>query len=532
MTQVLNAVGALFLVMALSRGKAAVVAPVTNALAPVLTIVLSLAVYQTLPNVWGAIGIVLALVGSTLMVYSDEKSGEDTEAPGVRPAPPRRTPRPYPGPDPHGAAGRPGPLPSWPPPSGVRHTHEEEPSMSLVSTRDLVAEAAADRRAVAAFNVITLEYAEAITEGAAVAGVPVILQISENAVRFHGGRVEPIARAAAEVGPGRRHRRRAAPGPRHGHGAAAPGGGCGVLLGDVRRRGPAVRREPRRDARRERVGARRRTVARSRTRLRGRQARRAGERTRRRGAHRPGGGRALRGGHRCRRAGRNAAPFWTDPGHYRDLVRRATEAGFSCTSHAVADGAVRSALDAYKAAGPPRRGMHRVEHIETLLDDDLPRFAELGVAASMQPLHMDGVDRAEPSAWLDGLAPGRRERGWRSADIARTGAVLALGSDWMVADYDPRVGMGWARLRRKPGVAGRTPYLPEQALSPARTLAGYTTCPAAITGDGDRAGRLAPGRNADITVLGANPLEAPPDELPDVPVPLTVVDGAIVHRAP
>ncbi len=230
--------------------------------------------------------------------------------------------------------------------------------------------------------------------------------------------------------------------------------------------------------------------------------------------------------------GVNAAPFWANPGHYRDLVRRATEAGFSCTSHAVADGAVRSALDAYEAAGRPRRGMHRVEHIETLLDDDLPRFAELGVAASMQPLHMDGVDRAEPCAWLDGLAPGRRERGWRSADIARTGAVLALGSDWMVADYDPRVGMGWARLRRKPGAAGRTPYLPEQALSPARTLAGYTTCPAAITGDGGSAGRLAPGRNADITVLGANPLEAPPDELPDVPVRLTVVDGAIVYRAP
>lgn len=75
-TQLLNAVGALFLVMALSRGKASVVAPVTNALAPVLTIGLSLLVYQTLPSVFGALGIVLALVGSTLMVRSDEKRGE------------------------------------------------------------------------------------------------------------------------------------------------------------------------------------------------------------------------------------------------------------------------------------------------------------------------------------------------------------------------------------------------------------------------------------------------------------------------
>lgn len=75
-TQILNAIGALFLVMALSRGKATIVAPTTNALAPALTIVISLIAYQTLPTPYGAVGIVLALVGSTLMVYSDEKRGE------------------------------------------------------------------------------------------------------------------------------------------------------------------------------------------------------------------------------------------------------------------------------------------------------------------------------------------------------------------------------------------------------------------------------------------------------------------------
>ena len=78
-TQVLNAVGALFLVMALSRGKAVIVAPCTNALAPVLTIVLSLLFAATLPTLYSTIGIVLALVGSTLMVYSEEKQA----APGT-----------------------------------------------------------------------------------------------------------------------------------------------------------------------------------------------------------------------------------------------------------------------------------------------------------------------------------------------------------------------------------------------------------------------------------------------------------------
>lgn len=83
-TQLLNAIGALFLVMALSRGKASIVAPVTNALAPVLTILVSLTIYQTLPTVYGGIGIVLALIGSTLMVYGDEKRGEVGDAEKAR----------------------------------------------------------------------------------------------------------------------------------------------------------------------------------------------------------------------------------------------------------------------------------------------------------------------------------------------------------------------------------------------------------------------------------------------------------------
>ncbi len=75
-TQLLNSVGALFLVMAMSRGKASIVAPVTNALAPVLTVVLSLLLFGSAPTVFQIAGIVLALAGSTLMVYRAEKSTE------------------------------------------------------------------------------------------------------------------------------------------------------------------------------------------------------------------------------------------------------------------------------------------------------------------------------------------------------------------------------------------------------------------------------------------------------------------------
>ncbi len=87
-TQVLNAIGALFLLMALARGKASIVAPpTTNALAPpALTVIISLVAYQTLPTPYGAIGIVLALVGSTLMVYADERRGEAPTAAVLEPS--------------------------------------------------------------------------------------------------------------------------------------------------------------------------------------------------------------------------------------------------------------------------------------------------------------------------------------------------------------------------------------------------------------------------------------------------------------
>ena len=100
-----------------------------------------------------------------------------------------------------------------------------------------------------------------------------------------------------------------------------------------------------------------------------------------------------------------------------------------------------------------------------------------------------------------------------------------------MADFDPRVGLAWAQLRRRPGRPDHVPYLPAQALDAETALRGYTTAAARVAGDEDVCGRLRPGLRADVTVLGADPLAVAPDDLPDVPVALTVVDGDVVFAA-
>jgi predicted amidohydrolase YtcJ len=107
--------------------------------------------------------------------------------------------------------------------------------------------------------------------------------------------------------------------------------------------------------------------------------------------------------------------------------------------------------------------------------------------------------------------------------------VVALGSDWPVARFDPREGMAAARLRRPPGEPDRRPY-DDQALDGLQALGGYTIGAAVTGGDGGRLGRLAPGYAADVTVMAIDPVQADPDELVSVPVVVTVVDGEVVFR--
>ena len=137
----------------------------------------------------------------------------------------------------------------------------------------------------------------------------------------------------------------------------------------------------------------------------------------------------------------------------------------------------------------------------------------------MQPLHAVGLDEPGPFTWRDNLQPAQVANGFRWADIRRSGAILSLGSDWPVVSADPRLGLAWARLRRAPGRPERTPFLPDQALSAIEALEGYTTEAARVVGEEHLGGRIAPGLRADLTGLGADPVDCPARRAPRRPRP-------------
>jgi predicted amidohydrolase YtcJ len=225
--------------------------------------------------------------------------------------------------------------------------------------------------------------------------------------------------------------------------------------------------------------------------------------------------------------GDGMSPFWPDPARYRQAVRYFAERGFQCVTHACGDRAVHEALNAYREAGAAPGVRHRIEHIETLQADDLPRFAAENVIASMQVQHMMEFTADRQDNWSRRLGAERCDRAFPTRSLLESGAHVTLGSDWPVARFDPREGMAATRLRRTPGERHRGPY-DDQALDALQTLHGYTSAGAATVG-WDKLGALRPGMWADVTVLAEDPVDCDADALLDTAVLLTVVDGEIVH---
>ena len=223
--------------------------------------------------------------------------------------------------------------------------------------------------------------------------------------------------------------------------------------------------------------------------------------------------------------GKGREALWPDLDHFRTVVWMAAQAGFAVATHAIGDRAVSFVLDAYRAVGAPTRVRHRLEHLKLTRPRDIRRAAEFGVVCGMQPLLMDRTVRDGAVSLTRLLGADRVGRLHRTRELIDAGAVIALGSDWPVAPFSPLLGMAWARLRRPPGEPDIPPVGADQCLTADEALAGYTIVAAIAEGATAEAGRLMPGMRADLTVLGADPVETGADELIEVPVLGTVVGG-------
>jgi len=234
--------------------------------------------------------------------------------------------------------------------------------------------------------------------------------------------------------------------------------------------------------------------------------------------------------HEADSRGDGGTSFWPDWGRYAEVVRAYHDAGMLIATHAVGDYAVSRVLDVY-ATLPARDGLppHSIEHLEVLADEDVEQLGGSGVTASMQPLHMQWRAPDHSDTWAARLGEGRDATGFRVRSVLDAGARLVLGSDWPVAQYDPRIGMAWARGRRTPGDASAHVFEPEERLSGEEALLAYTLWPAQARGHRDR-GVLAPGAVGDLTVWASDPVAASPDELPDLPIRMTVVEGRVVFE--
>jgi predicted amidohydrolase YtcJ len=204
-----------------------------------------------------------------------------------------------------------------------------------------------------------------------------------------------------------------------------------------------------------------------------------------------------------------------------EIVVRAARLGWPVGVHAIGDRANRNALDAFERTREewaPRGLRQRVEHAQCLSAEDVPRFAELEVACSVQfshaPSDRDLADRLWPDA----------EGAYAFRSLLESGALLANGSDAPIEELDPLAGIR-AGVRRT--IDGRDAWRPAEALTVQQALEATCVAPARLSGDDRRRGKLIPGYLADLVVLDRDPF----DDL-DAEVVATMVGGRWVHNAP
>ncbi|MFB7115716.1 amidohydrolase [Streptomyces sp. NPDC056190] len=232
----------------------------------------------------------------------------------------------------------------------------------------------------------------------------------------------------------------------------------------------------------------------------------------------------------CGCATANSGLSFVDPVALRSYVTELDALDFQVHFHALGDRAVREALDAIEAsrtANGRRATRHHLAHLQVVHPDDIPRFAQLGAIANIQPLwaaHEPQMDELT----IPFLGPERAAWQYPFGSLLRAGATLAAGSDWSVSSPDPLAGIHVAVNRMEPGATDGRVFLPEQRLDLATAVAAYTAGSAHVNGLDDT-GALRPGHLADLVVLDRDIFTAPAEEIHTARVLRTYVSGALVH---
>jgi predicted amidohydrolase YtcJ len=208
-------------------------------------------------------------------------------------------------------------------------------------------------------------------------------------------------------------------------------------------------------------------------------------------------------------------------------VRGGAAAGWPVAVHAIGDLANREALDAFEETRDvwaPLGLRQRIEHAQLLASEDVGRFAELGVAASVQFSHAPSDRDVADRYWA-----GKTDGAYAYRSLWDTGALVANGSDAPIEELDPWAGVVAGVLRT---LDDRPAWHPEQALSLDEAVAATCVSPAWLSYDEHERGRLIPGYLADLVVLDRDPFVVPPEELPEVEVVATMVGGRWIHNPP
>jgi predicted amidohydrolase YtcJ len=217
-----------------------------------------------------------------------------------------------------------------------------------------------------------------------------------------------------------------------------------------------------------------------------------------------------------------------DPEKLRTMAIERDKAGFQINFHAIGDRANRVALDVFESvakANGPRDRRDRVEHAQVLAPEDLPRFAQLKVIASMQPSHETSDMR-----WAGArLGPDRSKGAYAWASLQKSGARLAFGTDYPVEPINPMRGLYACVTRELPDGGPAGAWQPQEKISLDDCIRAYTSGAAYAQFEEGKKGELKAGEYADFIVLSNDLTKIPPQQITKTTVLLTVVGGRTVY---